>query len=55
MYRKSTLYLVAVLLVIEGIVLVAVPSRMPRPARAITAAVDLVAAAAVALLAWQKR
>lgn len=54
MYRKRTLYALAALLIVEGIVIVAIPSRMPRAARALTAAVDLAVAGAVVLIARQR-
>jgi len=55
MYRKRTLYLVAVFLLIESAAIVLVHSRMPRPARAITAGINVVAAATLFVFARQKK
>ncbi len=55
MYRKSTLYFIALFLVLEGTVLVAVPSRMPRPWRMVTGAINVVAAAGLVVLATQRK
>jgi hypothetical protein len=53
MRKKRTLQIVAAILALEAAVIVAMPSRVPRPARAITAAVDAVAAAGLWLGARQ--
>jgi len=55
MYKKSTLLLVAGILVIEAIAIVALRSRVPRPARGIIAAIDVIAAVVLCLLARQKK
>jgi hypothetical protein len=55
MYRKRTLYVLALFLVLEGLVIAIIPSRLPLAARAITAGVNLVAAAAVVLLVRQRK
>ncbi|MGH7997181.1 MAG: hypothetical protein ACREFX_12615 [Opitutaceae bacterium] len=55
MYRKRTLYLLAALLILEGVIIVAIRSRMPRPARALAGGIDLVGAIAVLLIARQKK
>jgi hypothetical protein len=55
MYKRTTLYLVAGVLVIEAIAIVVFHSRIPRMARAIIAGMDLVAAAVLCLLAKQKK
>ena len=55
MYKKNTLYLIAVVLIIEAIAIIVFHSRIPRAARGIIAAIDVLAAAALCLLAWQKK
>jgi hypothetical protein len=55
MYRKKTLFVLALLLVLEAVIIVALPSRMPRPARAITGAVNLLLAVVVFVLARRKK
>ncbi len=54
MFKKRTLYLLAAVLIAEAAVFVLMPSRMPRAARAIGAAVNVAAAAALCLLARQR-
>jgi hypothetical protein len=54
-YRKRTLYFIAALLLIEAVLIVALHSRVPRSLRALTAGINLIAAAALWLLSRQKR
>jgi len=54
-YKKRTLYLIVVLLLIEAGLIVALHSRIPRPVRAITAGINVVAVAALLVMANQKR
>jgi hypothetical protein len=54
MRKTRTLQILAAILALEAAVIVALPSRMPRPARAIAAAVDAAAAAGLWLLARQR-
>lgn len=54
MYKKRTLYILAVVLIAEGIAVVAVPGRVPRAVRAITGLVNVGAAIALVLLARNK-
>jgi hypothetical protein len=55
MNKKSTLYGLAAFLVIEAAVILAIPSRMPRAARAVTAGINVVAAAAVFQIGRMKK
>lgn len=55
LYRKKSLYVIAMILIAEGAAIIAVPSRMPRAARAITGAVNVLAALGLLMLARQKR
>ena len=54
MSKKRTLYLIAAFLLVEAVVFVLLPSRLPRAARAITATVNVAAAAALWLMARQR-
>ena len=54
MYKRRTLYLIAAFLIAEAAALVLLPSRLPRPARAVTASVNAAAAAALWLLARRR-
>jgi hypothetical protein len=54
-YKKRTLYLIAAFLLLEAAMIVALPSRVPRAVRALTAAINFLAAAALWLLSRQKR
>ena len=54
-YKKRTLYLIAAALMLEAIVAVFLPSRLPRSARAIAASVNVIAAAVLCLVARQRR
>ena len=54
MYKKRTLYLIAAFLLLEAAMIVALPSRVARPVRVLTAAINLLAAAALWLLSRQK-
>jgi hypothetical protein len=55
MYKRSTLYVLAALLLAEAVAVVLIPSRIPRGARGVTAGINVVAAVAVALIARQKK
>jgi hypothetical protein len=55
MYRKRTLYLIALFLVAESAALVLVPSRLPRATRGITAGINVIAAASLLVLARQHK
>ena len=54
MYKKRTLLLLSGFLLLEAAVFLVLPSRLPRPARVIAAAVNAAAAAALWLLARQR-
>jgi hypothetical protein len=54
MYKKPTLYGLAALLLAEAVVIFAIPVRIPRAVRAVTAGVNVVAAVAVAWIARRK-
>ena len=54
MYTKRTLFIVATVLLAEAIAVVALPLRIPRPARAIIAATNAIAIAALWLLSRRK-
>jgi hypothetical protein len=54
MRKTRTLRIIAAILTLEAAAVVALPSRVPRPARALTAAVDAAAAAGLWLLARQR-
>ena len=51
--NKPLLAAVAVLLVAEAVIIVLLPSRIPRPVRVITAAINLVAVACL-WTAWRQ-
>jgi len=55
MYRKRTLYLIALFLLAESAAIVMVHSRMPRAARGITAGINVIAALTLVVLARQKK
>jgi hypothetical protein len=55
MYRKRTLYLIALFLLVESAAIVLVPSRLPRPARAITAGINVIAGLGLIVLARQQK
>jgi len=55
MYKKSTLYVIAAVLMLEAAAIVLVPSRIPRGARGVTAGINVVAAVTVLLIARQKK
>jgi hypothetical protein len=54
-YTRRTLLLIAAALLVEAIAIVAFPSRIPRPARAMIAATNGIAIAALWLLSRQRR
>jgi hypothetical protein len=54
MIRRRTAFLLAAILLAEAVLVIAFPARVPRPVRALTAAMTLIAAAAVWLLARQR-
>jgi hypothetical protein len=51
--KKRTLLFVCAILIIEAAVIVALPARIPRSARALTAATNVIVAATIWLLARQ--
>jgi hypothetical protein len=53
-YTRRTLLIIAAALLLEAIAVVAFPSRIPRPARAIIAATNAVAIAALWLLSRKR-
>jgi hypothetical protein len=55
MYTKRTVYLIAGVLLAESIAIVAVPSRLPRSARMITAGINVIAALGLIVLGRQKQ
>ncbi len=55
MYNKRTLYGIAAFLIVESVVILLIPSKLPVPARAITSAINIIAALALIVLARQKK
>jgi hypothetical protein len=53
-YTRRTLLIISAALVVEAIVVVLFPSRIPRPARAIIAGTNAVAIAALWLVSRQR-
>lgn len=54
MYNRRTLYVIAGFLIVEAGVILLIRSKLPVPARAITSAVNVIAALALIVLARQK-
>lgn len=54
MYNKRTLYGIAAFLIVESVVILLIHSKLPVPARAITSAINVIAALALIVLARQK-
>jgi hypothetical protein len=54
MYQKRTLYGIAAFLLVESVVILLIRSKLPVPARALTSAINVVAALALIVLARQK-
>jgi len=54
MYNKRTLYCIAAFLIVEAVVILLIRSKLPVPARAITSAINVIAALAMIVLARQK-
>lgn len=54
MYSKKAVWIVIALLLAEAVAVVAAPGRVPRPARVVTAAINLMAAVALGLLLRQR-
>jgi len=55
MYKKRTLYGIAAFLIVESVVILLIRSKLPVPARAVTSAINVIAALALIVLARQKQ
>jgi hypothetical protein len=55
MYKKNTLIIIACVLILEAILVVLLPSKIPRPVRALVAAGNSIAVAVLWLMSRQKK
>jgi hypothetical protein len=54
MYNKRTLYGIAAFLIVESVVILLIHSKLPVAARALTSAINVIAALALIVLARQR-